>query len=219
MSPKDYTTGVKVDPNNRFTVVPSGVTINDLDVPETAYIVWDEGVGAIDGDYEYLVDIIHNSSSSTGSRAIPWTVANEVDSLAFLQAAGSLGVHSIILQDLGSLSRIVLQEGITGGGVFTALVNVSLNTNYYLRIKRDRAVGVFGTLFCFVYTDPARTAPNLISTLSLLLHEDIDFRYEYGVNSLGVGVTEQFDGVFSNLERIQAVAAAGRRRRMLIGGN
>jgi len=55
MPPKDYTTAIEVDPNNRYAVISDTVTIVDLGLNESAYIYWDEGVDNFDGDYEFLL--------------------------------------------------------------------------------------------------------------------------------------------------------------------
>jgi len=201
MSAKDYTTGIKVDPNNRYTVAISSVTVNDLGINESAYIYWDEGVGNFNGDYEFLLDIKTIGGSSTGAYGYGWVVANEISDMNAIQQTTPQGSHGLYgKESFSGTQDIVIIEGTTGGSTYIDFFRGGGNVQFYTKIIRDESIGANGTLYCYVYTDSARTV--LVDTLSLALHEKIDFQYLYGANSDNTGGSEVYDAIFANLEFI-----------------
>lgn len=217
MSFEDFTTYTKVDPNNRYTVAANNITVNNLSRDEIAYIVFDKGVDFFDGDYEHLLDFRVASSSSIISTVHPWMLANELGDARAVLDVGRLGAHALELLEVGAVMNCTLTESVFEGLRFNDAFAGSVNTYYYVRIVRDEAVGTFGTLYCYIYTDSDRTT--LVDTLILTLHEKRDFRYVYAAASYNFAESKAFDGIIANLDLGLVAAAAGRRRRMLIGRN
>lgn len=214
MAAKDYTIGIKVDPNNRYTVATSSVTVTDLGINESAYIYWDEGVDNFNGDYEFLLDVRTTGGSSTGSYGYGWAIANEIGDMNAIQQTTPQGSHGLYGKEhISGTQDIVIIEGTVGGSTYTDFFRGVGNAQYYVKIIRDEAIGANGTLYCYVYSDAARTV--LVDTLSLALHEKIDFQYLYGANSDNIGGSETYDAIFANLEFLEEeVGFAIFRRRM-----
>lgn len=217
MSLEDYTTYTAVDPNNRFTVATNLITVNDLSRDEIAYIYADKGIDFFDGDYEHLLDFRVASSSSILSTVHPWMLANELGDGRSVLDVGKLGAHALELTELGVVMNCTLRESVFEGSIFNDTFAGSVNTYYYVKIVRDEAVGTFGTLYCYIYTDSERTT--LVDTLVLTLHEKRDFRYVYAAASYNFAESKAYDGTIRNLDLGLVAVAAGRRRRMLIGRN
>lgn len=83
--------------------------------------------------------------------------------------------------------RIILEEGIADSIIETDEFAGEQGKIYYLEIERDEGVGTFGTLYCRIYDDEART--NLVDTLSLTLRANQDLRYVYALNTYESGTS------------------------------
>jgi len=199
MAFEDFTTYVEVDPNNRYAVAANTITINDLSRDEVAYIVKDKGVDFFDGDYTHLIKYRTASSSVIISTVYAWLLANKVaGGWTIDQTVPTLGSHSLELQEIGITANCILGERVAGGSFFKDQFSGVVNTQYYSKIVRDESIGTFGTLYCFIYTDPARTV--LVDTLSVALHEKMDFRYIYAANSYDFTESKAYDGTIENLD-------------------
>lgn len=199
MSLEDFTTYTKVDPNNRYTVAANLITVNNLSRDEIAYIVSDKGVDFFDGDYEHLLQFRTASSSSILSTLNPWTLANELGDIRnLLNLSPKLGAHTIQLLEIAATVNCILTESVAGGSSFNDQFSGTVNVIYYVKIIRDEAIGSFGQLQCFIYTDSDRTV--LVDTLTIALHEKMDFRYVYAANSFNFAESKAFDGTINDLD-------------------
>jgi len=76
-------------------------------------------------------------------------------------------------------------DGGEGGTLYDDISGVlSLDTWYYFRIKRDEAVGTYGTIYCDIYTSEVDRAneENAFANLSITLHSaKRDYQYIYGL--------------------------------------
>ena len=93
----------------------------------------------------------------------------------------------------------------------------TVNTDYYPKVKRDEAVGTYGTIYAYIYSDADRTS--LSDTLSVALHEKRDFRYIYGINSLGADNNYVCTGYVKNLDLQEGepTATVGQNLQPLLG--
>ena len=180
MAVENFLTYPEVDPNSRITVTSSRVTWASLDRNETAYVASDKGTDFFDGDFVHLLtaSMTSNSGSST---VYGWALTNTLDSLYAIDAASGdyLGLN---YYGYSATRQLVLAE-CDGGAVYASnAYSITLTTVYYVKIVRDEAVGTYGTLYCYIYSDSARTT--LLATLTLTLHTSKkDFRYVHAVNS------------------------------------
>ena len=200
MAKENYTLYTEVDPNNRFTVTTNNIDVVGLSRTEDAWVVDDKGVDHFDGDYEHLVDIEVLTGTSSNALAVPWGLSTEVNDFNDIANVNKTGLNGIYLQGGSGTFSFVMIEGLTGGSpAYDVSSGGSLDTPYYLTMVRDEAIGTFGTLYCYIYSDLSRTT--LVDTLSLALREKKDFQYVYGADSWNTGgATEAFDGSFSNLD-------------------
>jgi len=212
MATRDFLTATEVDPNGRIERTTARSTFTNLTNEEDAYLYWDDGVNHYNGDFEHLIDVCMTAYSLDWGFPAIWGLANLIDDYQGIVTANGdeLSVH---LQRRTDANAITLEERIAGTAYY-ALYNISLNTIYYLKIKRDETVGTFGTLYCYIYSDAART--NLLSTLSLALHEKEDFRYMYVTQSYNEGTSSSLSGYCENLD-LQEPPPVGRSHAYIIG--
>ena len=206
MPNEDYTTSTEVDPNNKISVTASVLTFTNLARNESAYRYWDKGVNYFNGDFTHLVDSII-SSAGYGGIVTNWAVANDIGDLVTIIGAGksSLSVYKYRL--LGGQVEHVLLETDNGSQYSISYIDIAAPVTRYLKVVRDEAVGSFGTVYLYIYTDIART--NLLATLSVALHTSKkDYRYIYAVQSYNSGDAINIVGRNENLDLQEIVAVA-----------
>ena len=183
-----------VDPNSRLTIDGSEISYSNVTRDEDTYVYQDFGEGYFDGDFEHFVEMTCDSGG-TYSTAFCWALANGLDDIAGLQAGGD--VFAVGFYCSTSSSPKISLRAVDSGSPQYAECSVEFGTTYYLSIVRDTSEGLHGTLKCHIYHDAERT--NLLTTLSINLTEDIDFRYLYSLNSFNSGITTAQSGTFRNL--------------------
>jgi len=201
---EDFTTYEEEDPLGHISKTASRVTVTNISIDEVAYVVKDKGVDHFDGDFEHLIDIRCTARSGENCQYDVWSLGNtkthrigeaETFDVFFIQ----YGV------DPGTL-RIGLIE--RHGNVEYMDISTTLfsnNTTYYLKIKRDESIGTYGRLYCYIYSDAARTS--LIETLQLDLHAKTDFRYVFGCRSVDANLSGRaMSGYEENLNLQEGVA-------------
>lgn len=196
MGKENYTAYAKVDPNNRYTVTSNNIDVAGLLRNESAWVVDDKGVNHFNGDLEHLVDTEVNSSDSNAI-FVPWMLANKVDD--WNGVLSDAGEDFLALMCIRAAIRV--QECIG-----TSLISdeyLGVFTTYYHKLKRNEAIGTYGQLQCFIYSDSERTS--LLDTLSLTLRAKNDFQYVYGVNSANNATTPSITGSVSNLDLQEVV--------------
>jgi hypothetical protein len=195
MATEDLTTYTEVDPNSRITRTATRSTYAALQRDEDAYVYKDKGAAHFSGDFEHLIAVYLDETTQGGLVGI-WGLANLVDDTGGIRTASGDELIAFLF-DSGGVRYIFLQE-VLAGTAYTDLHTISLDTSYYLKIKRDESVGTYGRLYCYVYSDAART--NLLFTLQLDLHEKEDFRYIYVTQSWNEGTTKPQSGYSENLD-------------------
>lgn len=195
----------EVDPNNKITVTAAKSSWVDLTRNEDAYVYADKGVGHFDGDYEHLLEAQISLPTEQIAWAAHWVLANLVDDVKGIQdASGDAHYVFSIYHPTVPDYRLYLGE-LNGGTATTDYGVILVDTRYYLKVKRDEAVGVNGTLYCYIYSDAARTT--LVDTLTVTLTEKQDFRYVYVTNTWNSAGDYDHDGFTENLDLQEAVAA------------
>lgn len=205
MAIEDFTTYTEDDPNSRITVTATKVSWAGLLNNEEGYVYADKGVNYYSGDFEFQFTIRSISSGVPGSvgsnQPTFWSLANLVDSYNDIYVANGDYLILLVGWSTGVWPYLVLQE-CSGGTLYgdsPVTFQISVDTEYYITIKRDESVGDFGTLYCYVYTNFART--NLVHTFTITLHSSKkDFRYLYALQSRNTGSAWQHTGYTKDLE-------------------
>jgi len=180
MALEDFTSYTESDPNSHLAVTATRATFTDYADNENIFLSSDKGAAYFNGDFTHLVDMKITAYVSGADNLGIWAVTNSVVDMDPTPADGALFLRAY---NTGGTNYFALLEA--SGGVEYAIgtqYTFSLNTTYYLKIVRDEAVGAFGTLYLYIYSDAARTT--LLATKSGALHTSKqDFRYLFGVTS------------------------------------
>lgn len=181
---ENFLLDIEVDPVNKCTITPLKIDIVSLTSNESAYIYFDYGAAHFNGDFEHLVEFYLNSSTGIGGVLPGWGLSNSVNDYQGIHNAGGDVIYVQMREKLDGSGEISLVEG-DGGTVYVDSFDGTTDTLYYGKIKRVVADSEFGTLYFHVYSDSERIVP--VTSLSLALHSDLDYRYRYGASSLNRG--------------------------------
>ncbi len=187
-----YTGYSETDTASRLTVATNTLTITSLDTDEDMRLTKDFTASYFSGDFEHTLKI--NVTVGTGAESCyVWAVTNSIaNPLGTLRTAAT---DMLALQWLNGALVLVEVETSEYSDTSSAL---SLATDYYLRVVRDEAVGTYGTLYCYIYTD--REYCELVDTLTLTLHATNDWQYLWGCGGVGDGAgSTVFTGTIYNL--------------------
>lgn len=187
-----YTSYTEVDTPTRLTVAASTLTLATLDDDEEVYLTYDFGADYFSGDFEHTLNF--EVTAQTGSEiCYLWALANSVDEIG-----AKITANDDLLALAWSNGALVLTERNGAASTTDTSSALSLSTDYYIRIARDEATGTYGTLYCYIYTDPQYM--ELVDTLTVTLTEAKDFRYLYAVSGKGDGGGGvAFSGTISDL--------------------
>jgi hypothetical protein len=177
MSIEDLTTYTEVDAGNNIVISTSKVTFTSLNRGSISYVYKDKGVDNFDSDFihEFKFRYLGASSYAYGW-TYPWFLSNVISHEYICLEALGLRFES---------KKFTLQQKINGSSYDSNQFTTEINVDYFLTIERDESVGTYGTLYCRIYSDEART--NLLHTLTLLLQQaKQDFRYFYALCNRGV---------------------------------
>ncbi len=179
MALENFSAYTEVDPNSRISKTATRVTWTSIVREEIAHVSSDKGVNHFDGDFTHLLTV-NASVVDNGGLSVHWAISNVVDSFKGLQDASEDG---LFINFLGGASAVTLNlQEMDGGSITGDQYTYTLGTTLYLKITRDESIGTYGTIFCFIYSDAARTV--LVDTLSVTLNTSKkDFRYIYGFQS------------------------------------
>ena len=172
---ENFLTYTKVDPNSRFTVTAPKIAFTALACNETAYVYKDKGVGGIAGNYSYKVNILCTALTSTGMKIPCWAISN---TLGEAQACYAGHTHTLFL--FGATPTIYFGEDVSGTE-YNQTYAITTHKEYFITISRNTAIGTYGTIYAAIYADEDRT--DLLTTLTLTLHENLNYRYLYGIQS------------------------------------
>ena len=212
MALQDFTTYTEVDPNSRYTATSTKIDVAGLDRSEDAYVYKDYGVNFFAGDFTHKITAYIGSASQNGGfLRMAWGLANALNDVSGLRGAAENYLECYITKNDASNRTINIAEYYGSNGVDTS-INLSLDTPYYLTIVRDEAVGTYGTLYCYIYSDSARTT--LVDTLTITLRAKVDFRYLYGANSFnnstsGLAFTGYVENLYDDLQVYSYDGAGG----------
>lgn len=205
----DFTTGTENDPSSKITVTSTKVDWAALPTADAANVYKDYTADHFGGNYEHLWENYLNSSTTNGDGAVNWGLTNLTD----LKFGSADDYHAVLVSDEGSFWCFLREHS---GSVYQDYdTGLSYGTLYYMKTKRDEAVGTYGTLYNYVYSDSGRTT--LVASQTITLHENANFRYLYGLAAKGsaggtlTGYTQNFDiqeGASSSIKTVNGLAKA-----------
>ena len=199
MATEDFTTYTEVDPNTHITKTASKITWAGLSAVEDAYVYKDFGVNYFNGDFTHLITAKLTAATADG-RAYLWALTNAVNDMKGIEDAGD-SYLAIFLYGTGSAYNLYIEE-CNSGSIGQDSSVILLNTIYYLKIVRDESVGTYGTFYCYIYSDEARTT--LLDTITQTLKTSKkDYRYLFATNTRNSGIAGRTaSGYCENLYRI-----------------
>lgn len=176
------------DPDSQIEVVSSSrADLTSFSRDESTHLSRDRGVDFYDGDYE-IEGTTYMASGASGSAFNNFLVlANLVgDNKEIIDAAGDM--HIIL--DFNGNPRIIGLREVVAGTIYTDFsISLDFDKEYRCILLRDESIGTYGQLQCLIYD-----GVSLVDTLTLLLHEKEDFRYEYATQSFNGGTTQALNG-------------------------
>lgn len=207
MAAENYTTYTEVDENADYTVTSTKIDIVTMARDSVSYVYKDAGVAHFDGDFDHDFEYFVNSSTQSGELTGVWAVSNSVNNhQAHQDANQDILIFLMGEEATGVKKRLREQDGSTTYDS-TDNADETTNTLYYATAERDEAVGTYGTIYIYTYTDSGRTS--LADTRSIALHTSKkDYRYIYGAISDGGATSNTTTGFVQNLDLQEAVGPA-----------
>lgn len=190
MALENFLEYIEIDPNNHITVAKNHLDFEAY-ASEFACLNRDRGSGHFK-NFEHLIAVrLVSAAPPTPGVGAFWALQNEVNDMYALQLDGKT-LLSCRLHSSAGVLRLWLVETY-GGSLYESAYIISLNTWYYLKIKKQ------GTTFTMeIYSDAART--NLLTTLTRTLHGDWDFQYIFPANTWDCGIPNVVEMDIDNLD-------------------
>lgn len=196
---ENFQTYQEVDPNSKITITSSRISWTNINSNEDAYVYYDKGVDYFAADFVHLLTINISAAESGASQGAFWALTNALNDLkGIYDAAGSALYLDFVYPASPAELRISIREMDSGVLYGSSNYVLTASTVYYVKIVRDESVGTFGTLYCYVYSNAARTT--LLATLSVALHTSKkDFRYVHGIITWNDTTIKQWTGYSEDL--------------------
>lgn len=207
MAVVDFTTFTEVDPGTKIAVTSTKIDVTTMLDSDSARVYKDYGAGYFSGDFEHLITVYCNSSTVTGLANLVWAMSNATTEGVATATTPRIALR--MYEETASSASLFFTEANDGGSSTDTNVSLSLNTPYYLKIKRDEAVGTYGTAYVYIYSDSGRTT--LVDTLTVTLSGTAtrDYRYLYAYAGWGSEVgSYSWTGYTENLDLQEAAATA-----------
>ena len=180
------------DPGNDITVTADKLTFTDMLETADAYHLDDKGANHFSGDFEHHIRESMLSTSETGYLSMyPMAVTNMGGSYQdIIDASGDAQALFSEIKNQAVL-RLGARELDGGTAYLSTLIALSVDTEYWVELKRVEAVGTYGTIYVTVWDDAYDG--NEVGSESLALHTSKkDFRYCGFINQ-GSGTGNQID--------------------------
>jgi hypothetical protein len=193
---EDFTTYTEEDPNNRISTTSTRATFTGIARNEDAWLYIDKGVNHFDGDFEHLFQAKNESNSGPGICGI-WSLTNDLDERRAILLGGK---PELTVVYLGAGQTYLIE--VNSSASYVDIYASTQGTLYYYTVDRDESVS-FGTLTCKIYTDAPRTV--LVDTLTVALHEKVDFRYYMPIQTFNDANASTVTGYVENMDFQEAV--------------
>lgn len=190
-----------LNPTSRSTITTLATAWRAMLVQDTERLVKDFGAAYFDANFEIWFDFMVTASCQNSSIIYLLMLSNSNDTFTTIYTANGDTLSIFFNQTAGGVLNLGVRE-CNAGSLTTTQQAISTNTLYYGTWKRDEAVGTYGSLSLYVYSDVLRT--NLLWTITVTLTEKQDFQYfTVGAGSGGTG-TQQSYGFISNVRIVSA---------------
>ncbi len=180
MAVEDFGNFTEVDPNSRITKTTRRVTWADWNRNDDALVYKDFGVDYFNGNFVFLCTLRLTVLDSGFFGAI-LTLANTIDILQDMDIASAPFLTIRLSLKFGTHIDLAVWEQGESIDEILLLWTTYANTDLYLSFQRDESVGANGTLYCYIFSDAARST--LINSASIALAAKTDFRYLYALQS------------------------------------
>jgi len=202
---EDFSTYDETDEGNDITKTSTTITAVSADcLGETFHVSDSKGSNHFNADFEHLLEW-EVTAIGAGAVTCHWMLANlQVDFHGIFGASGD-SLQSYSSRSGNGVNYYIILSEINGGSesAYDLYSNFSLSTDYYPKIKRDDDEGSYGKLYEYIYDDSERT--NLVDTLTVVLTEQQDFEFVFGIASYDIGGTATISCTISNLDLQEAV--------------
>ncbi len=171
------------------TATATRITWTSVDRTSTAKGYKDKGVDFFSGNFTHYIILLQGTHiAGSGDSFACWLVSNGIGSWRSHKFSGShefIGLGISTPTGYNTTGLLFIAEGNGAGGVqASSTYTITQNTLYYLKIVKDESVGAKGTVYCYVYSDAARTV--LLTTLTRTLSYGLfDYRYLYAFDNYG----------------------------------
>jgi len=170
------------DPGTDIVVTATKVAWTALPENLDSYVYYDFTAAYFNGDFRHEFEC-ELTAADDGAEMNPWSLSNDVEDAKWLYDNDKDCLNLIFYRN-GASYYLYLYE-CNGGVIVDDNVEITVGTTYYLTVVRDESVGTFGALYCYIYTDSARTI--LHAKLDVTLTEKQDFRYLWACLSYNSG--------------------------------
>lgn len=195
MATEDFTTYTEVDPGSQVAITSTRITFTDLAQNLDTYVYKDKGVNFFSGDLEHF--LVVKGTVVSGGQDYVWALTNVINDWTGIADANESALGIEIFDQSGNINFII-RELDSGTEYNSGALALTSGTVYYLKVVRDEAVGTYGTIYLYVYSDSART--NLLGSKSITLHTSKkDYRYLFGTLINNRGTDSRISGYVENL--------------------
>jgi hypothetical protein len=190
---ENLTTYIKEDPFNRLVVTATEVIGTGITRNETTLLYDDKGINGISGDFTHTGETTSNNVSGV-SVIGSWALTNDVADFNTLLLTNK---NFLIVQH-NSGTAYFIREFLSGAVYSDFVTGLTAGQKYYWTMSRDTNIGAFGQLDYLLFSDINKTIP--VASLSLLLHADLDYQYNFAEISFNDGNGSSGNLTMSNLD-------------------
>jgi len=178
-NPEDLTTYEEGDPYGELTVTSNRVTFTSWENQPSSWVYKDFGANFFNGDFEHTFEVMYTGESGVYTGWNIWALTNTVNNTQAIDDANGDYLAVRLGNYNGTQFNLTLQEINNGDLSCGTSSNLSYNTLYYCTVKRDEAVGTYGTIYLYIYDAPSKGAEDLVQTLQFALAAKNDFQYSF----------------------------------------
>jgi len=196
---EDFSLYTVVDTDGGISVAASKVTLTNVQTTyRDEYVYYDYGINHFSENFTHQFTL---NCGSFSQYEIPhvWLLANDIEDARYLRTNNKTWLEIRLQAFTGNDPEIVLSEWVGGEDTNDDTAFLTEPWTYYFTVIRDEAVGTYGTLYAYIYSDAERTTG--IDTLVVTLTAKNDFRYLYVFNVLSDNSSGRlWDGYIENLD-------------------
>jgi len=186
----------ELDANNHIGVDHNILDVNGITTSEDAWLYRDMGAGHFGATFEHDIKVTPRTSV-LDSNCVVWAGSNVINNRKYWVDNGSQALSVFVNYITGHGYRFYLENNEAPRTVdYTADFFASADTPYYLTIERTSDTSIS----CRIYSDAARTAPNLLDTLTVAITAGRTYRHIAVVVSANMGTGKAFSCDIENLD-------------------